>query len=198
MWAKKLQGQFPDSFRYPRALFRISVSLPTVASFRRRRTRAAAGMEDALIKHQGFCRRCIDVVFILSSLMSTCELDRFVIQVPYIKVRAEVLLGHCGPLRGRAGDRSGAALQDWRTRGDVRRTDEEERREGTALRRWEQPFAPCPSLPLLARSLSFPCCRPLLLRDPTILFYLFPSCSYFAQTVSRMTKFRMTEFTLML
>jgi len=33
-----------------------------------------------------FCRRCIDVVFILSSLMSTCELDRFVIQTPYIKV----------------------------------------------------------------------------------------------------------------
>lgn len=32
-----------------------------------------------------FCRRCIDVVFILSSLMSTCELDRFVIQT-YIKV----------------------------------------------------------------------------------------------------------------
>jgi len=33
-----------------------------------------------------FCRRCIDVVFILSSLMSTCELDRFVIQTPYVKV----------------------------------------------------------------------------------------------------------------
>lgn len=32
-----------------------------------------------------FCR-CIDVVFILSSLMSTCELDRFVIQTPYRKV----------------------------------------------------------------------------------------------------------------
>lgn len=33
-----------------------------------------------------FCRVCIDVVFILSSLMSTCELDRFVIQSTYIKV----------------------------------------------------------------------------------------------------------------
>lgn len=39
-----------------------------------------------------FCRRCIDVVFILSSLMSTCELDRFVIQTPYVKV-----LKSCSP-----------------------------------------------------------------------------------------------------
>lgn len=57
-------------------------------SRRRRAVAGRAGMEAALIKHQGFCRRCIDVVFILSSLMSTCELDRFVIQAPYIKVRA--------------------------------------------------------------------------------------------------------------
>jgi hypothetical protein len=67
---------------------------------------ATAGMEDALIKHQGFCGRCIDVVFILSSLMSTCELDRFVIQTPYIKVRAEVLLGaglgHTAKIDGRS------------------------------------------------------------------------------------------------
>lgn len=86
--------------------FSVSYQCPSrLSPAHRRRTGAAAGMVDALIKHQGFCRRCIDVVFILSSLMSTCELDRFVIQVPYIKVRAEVLLG-------RAGDRSGAVLQD--------------------------------------------------------------------------------------
>lgn len=44
------------------------------------------------------------------------------------------LARRCGRIRGRAGDRSGAVLQDWRTRGDVRRTDEEDSREGTALR----------------------------------------------------------------
>ena len=47
------------------------------------------GMErdgDRINKTLRFCRRYIDVVFILSSLMSTCELDRFVIQTSYIKV----------------------------------------------------------------------------------------------------------------
>lgn len=44
------------------------------------------GNGDRINKTLRFCRRCIDVVFILSSLMSTCELDRFVIQTPYVKV----------------------------------------------------------------------------------------------------------------
>lgn len=50
-----------------------------------------------------FCRRCIDVVLILSSLMSTCELDRFVIQTPYIKVVKSCSAPFVDRLRRQAG-----------------------------------------------------------------------------------------------
>lgn len=66
-----------------------------------------------------FCRRCIDVVFILSSLMSTCELDRFVIQTPYIKV----LKSCSAPFVDRAGIDDDSDI-DGRTYGRMdRRTD---------------------------------------------------------------------------
>lgn len=66
-----------------------------------------------------FCRRCIDVVFILSSLMSTCELDRFVIQTPYIKV----LKSCSAPFVDRAGidDGLGHRRTDERTDGQTDR-----------------------------------------------------------------------------
>lgn len=60
-----------------------------------------------------FRRRCIDVVFILSSLMSTCELDRFVIQTSYIKV----LKSCSGPFVDRAGIDNSDMDSDGRTDG---------------------------------------------------------------------------------
>ncbi|KMQ93715.1 hypothetical protein RF55_6166 [Lasius niger] len=66
-----------------------------------------------------FCRRCIDVVFILSSLMSTCELDRFVIQTPYIKV----LKSCSAPFVDRAGIDDDDSDIDGRTYGQTDRTD---------------------------------------------------------------------------
>lgn len=77
-----------------------------------------------------FCRRCIDVVFILSSLMSTCELDRFVIQTPYIKV-----LKSCSALRlwtGRVSTTTTRTSDDGQTYGMDRPTDRRNERE----RRW--------------------------------------------------------------
>lgn len=71
-----------------------------------------------------FCRRCIDVVFILSSLMSTCELDRFVIQTPYIKV----LKSCSAPFVDGAGiDNSDIGRTDGRTDGRTNRRNERTR-----------------------------------------------------------------------
>lgn len=66
-----------------------------------------------------FCRRCIDVVFILSSLMSTCELDRFVIQTPYIKVvkSCSAPFVDRGRGHGRTNGRTNATRTDGRTDG---------------------------------------------------------------------------------
>lgn len=80
------------------------------------------GNGDRINKTLRFCRRCIDVVFILSSLMSTCELDRFVIQTPYVKV----LKSCSAPFVDRAGiDNSDI---DGRTNKQTERTNERERR----------------------------------------------------------------------
>lgn len=87
---------------------------------------------DRINKTLRFCRRCIDVVFILSSLMSTCELDRFVIQTPYIKV----LKSCSAPFVDRAGIDDDSGI-DGRTYGRTYgRTDERTDRRNERERRW--------------------------------------------------------------